>query len=396
MKRNDFTIIGAGGAGNSLSDSIKDTDDRFDVFFINTSKTDIESLHNYDEVDKNYYCISLNNGTGRDRIMGKRLANKKGWNILEILKSFNTEIIYIATSLGGGSGSSIACVILEAIKQLKEDGEFDKTVNLIGILPQLDSADIILKNTLDTWNEIMSYDVVNNMIFIDNNNIINGEYLEESDINQRFAELFDSVFEIPTKNGKNFDGGNLSNVLNAKGCTYIYNLPDNEKNAQNALQLADSNSILAKMYKKDNEILEDGITKLRCSYVGTSFNNEEYKHEDIAKRYKWSGEDFQGYNEENNLVIISGCLPPLYAIQVITAELQDREKNKAFTKETDLSRFIVNTSISIGSDSNIIDSSEVASAKEEQSDKDIPKKEAEGKSFKNSMKKNKKSLFKMY
>lgn len=389
--RGNITMVACGGGGNSLVDAIKDVEDRFEIFFINTSKTDLESLHNYDEVDKNYYCISLSNGTGRDRSLGKRLASKKGWNILEILKSFDTPILYLVCSLGGGSGSSIASVLLGAIKQLKEEGDFNKTINLIAILPQLDSADIILKNTLDTWNEIMAYDIVNNMIFIDNNNIVDGKYLEESDINQRFAELFDLMFEIPVANGRNFDEGNLSNVLNSKGCMYIYNLPNDEKNVQNAFQVADSNSILAKMYKKDNEIIEDGITKLRCSYIGTSFNNEDYKHDDITKRYKWSGEDFQGYNEENNLVLISGCLPPLYAIQVITAELQDREKNKALIKDTDLSKFIIDTS-----STNISNNSEVASAKEEQFDKDIPKKETESKSFKKSMAKNKKSLFKMY
>lgn len=343
MNRNDFALVGCGGAGNRLVDSIMNIDSKYIGYFINASKTDILSLDNYDDIAVNYFCISnQQNGMGRNRSLGKRFAVKSGMIMLDIINNFDQKTIYLATSFGGGSGSSIVSVLLRGIKQLKENGDFDKTVNLIGILPSLDSSEDILRNTLDTWNEILSYDCVDNMIFVDNNNTFNGQCLSEEEINERFATIFDSIFDIPNANGRNFDNGNLGKILNSKGCMYIYDLPNDCDNIEQALRLAEKNSVIAKMYKtKENTIMEDDIEKIKCSYIGTSFSEEEYKHEDILEKYKHMKEDFHGYNEENNLVLVSGCLPPFYSIQVIKAELDDRERINSETEKTDFSKFVI-------------------------------------------------------
>lgn len=342
MNRDGFALIGCGGGGSKLVDSIVDVDPRYTSFFINTSMTDIQSLDNYDDIDKNYLCISNQNGMGRDRSLGKKVASKKGWTILESIKRFDQDVIYLVTSLGGGSGSSIVSVLLKAIQQLKEDEEFDKTVNIIGILPSLNSSDEVLKNTIDTWKEIMSYNCVNNMMFIDNNNTIDGQLLSEDEINERFSQLFDSIFEIPNSNGRNFDNGNLGRILNSKGCMYVYDLPSECTTVEQALKQADNNSVLAKMFKiKDVMMIDDGKEKMRCGFIGTSFNDKNYNYEDVLDKYKNLEEHFHGYNEENNLVLISGCLPPFYSIQVIEAELDDRAREKAKLKEMDFSKFVV-------------------------------------------------------
>jgi hypothetical protein len=384
MNRQDFVIVGLGGGGSTLTDCILSQDGRFQGFFINSSITDINCLQNKDDIDKNYLCISNQNGAGRSREIGKAFSRKHGWSILDKIKSFDAKTIFLVTSFGGGSGSSIASVILNAIKKMTDDGEFDKTINLIGILPRLDSSDDILKNCLDTWNEIFSYGVVNNMIFVDNNNIIDGEYLAEEEINERFAELFDSIFEIPVVNGRNFDTGNLSRVLNAQGCTYIYNLPENCTSMEQALKESDASSVLAKMYRtKDNVVVDtvDGKEKLKCSFVGTSFNNDDYNHDDILSQYKWTEGDFSGYNEENNLIIVSGCYPPLYSIQVIKAELEDREREKANEKVTDFSKFVVDFNSEVAVERNKPNKSQTVSSQKQPSS-------SASKSIKKSMKKN--------
>lgn len=342
MNRDSFVLIGCGGGGSKLIDAIVNQDPRFLPFFINSSMTDIESLDNYDDIDKNYLCISNQNGAGRDRLIGKRFASKKGWSMIDVIKRFDQKVIYLTTSFGGGSGSSITSVLLKAIKTMKEDGEFDKTVNLIGILPSLNSSDEVLRNTIDTWKEIMSYNCVDNMMFIDNNNTINGSLLSEDEINENFAQLFDSIFEIPNSNGRNFDNGNLGRILTSKGCMYVYDLPSGCTSVEQALKQADNTSILAKMFKiKDVMMIDDGKEKMRCGFIGTSFNDENYNHEEILEKYKNLEEDFHGYNEENNLVLLSGCLPPFYSIQIIEAELDDRAREKAKLKEMDFSKFVV-------------------------------------------------------
>jgi len=343
MNRTDFTLLALGGGAGKLVDTLASIDSRYISHFINTSKTDIESLDNYDDIAVNYTCISNRNGMGRSRLLGKKIASKRGMNLLEVINSFNTNVIYVVATFGGGSGSSIASVLLAGIQQLKKENEFDKTINLIGILPSIDSSSEVLSNAVDTWNEIMSYDCINNMIFIDNNNTFNGEYLPEQEINDKFAEMFDSMFDIPDVNGRNFDNGNLGRILNSQGCMYIYDLPNGCNNANLALKRADANSVLAKMYesKESTEVDTNGNKKIKCGFIGTSFNNENYTHKDILDKYKSSKEDFTGYNEDSNLVLISGCLPPLVSIQVIQAELKDREKEEVKNSKTDFSSFIV-------------------------------------------------------
>jgi cell division GTPase FtsZ len=352
MRRQELRLIGLGGCGGKLVDTIATVDERFQPFFINSSKTDVEALSHYDDLDKNYIITSLQNGTGRKREMGKRLVQKKIWNIIETLQLFEEDVLYFVTSFGGGSGSSTLSTLLQFIDVQKKENGFDKIINIIGVLPSLDSKDIILTNTLETWDEVMNYECVNNMIFIDNNNLYQGQQLSEDEINENFAILFDSIFEIPmVDTGTNFDNGNLKNVLIDKGCMYIYSLPNNCTNIQEAYKQAQVQSVLAKIYKnKKNTIIDDeddGKEKMQCGYIGTSLNNLNYKHTDILSLYKPLQEDYQGYNDENNLLLISGALPPFYSIQVIEVEIRDRQRNNKKISNNNFSDFTIDFSSTI-------------------------------------------------
>lgn len=327
MNREELLLVGLGGAGNKVVDTIVDTDMRFPAYFINSAKTDIESLNNYDNIDKNYFCISNQNGTGRDRNLGKAFAQKKGMNMLDILLRHDEKTLFFVTSLGGGSGSSIISVLLNGISRIKEDPDmdFDKTINLICILPSLDSPDVVLQNAIDTWNEIMSYNCVNSMMFIDNNTMSNGNLLDEDSINQIFAEEFTALFDIPSTNGRNFDNGNLRKLINSKGCIYIYDLPSGCESIQEALSVAERNSVVSRMYKSD-QILDktNGLERIQCSCLGTSFNDESYSHDELNISYK-ANDNFDGFNEEHNLLLLSGAMPPKTAIDLIEKELTNRE-----------------------------------------------------------------------
>lgn len=393
MRRNDVKIIGFGGGGDRLVDCIADVDPRHQIYFVNSSLTDIQSLNNYDDVDKNYFCLSDSNGAGRDKNLGRRYAQKNGYNLLDIIQRFDAKTLFFVTSFGGGSGSSAVEVLLGAIKKLKDSGEFDKIVNIIGILPSLDSSDTILRNTLGTWNSIIGNDCVNNMIFVDNNNLSKSDFQSEEEMekaaNEQFAELFDSIFDIPNAYNTKFDTMNLARIINSKGCTYFYNLSDDCNNLDEALKQAEGNSVLAKMYKiKENTVtIENGdqkIEKIRCGFIGTSFSNENYTNSDILDRFEYTEENFEGYNEDNNLLILSGCLPPLLSVQVIQAELQDRDRKKAESSITDFSKFTLDYDTE-SAVSNIKNEAPISQQK--------PKSKDKGKSMKKTMKKN---LFDMY
>ena len=349
MNREDMLIIGCGGCGNKMADTLANLDDAYNVFFINTSKTDINSLENADDIDRNYYIISnSSNGTGRDRTFGKRLVGKKISSIINMILDSDKKDIWLISSFGGGSGSSIISSIFANLDMyIRENGAIDKTINLIGVLPKKDSAKIILQNTINTWNEILSYNSLNAMLFINNDSKINGKYLSETAINQNFVDDFDSIFDIPLENGRNFDNGNLEKLLIAKGCIYLYSFPNGEESIHVAIKNIENiknNSVFATMDINEQETEKDnGLERIKCLYLGTSFSDENYIHEEALYFFKPIEDNFQGYNEEKNLLLLSGMMPPVHLIKGLQDELDDRLMNEDTKKEMDFSKFKVQT-----------------------------------------------------
>lgn len=332
MDRSDLLLVSLGGGGNRLADTIMNVDPRFHGLFINTSITDIESLDNYKPLTKNFMCISQQNGVGRNRNIGKEYAQQYSMSIAEKIMKYQQETIYLISSLGGGSGSSILTTTLEVLQNLKDEEVFDKIVNLICIIPDIKSSSIILENALETWDEIFQYkNLINSMIFVDNSaEVANASTTNDKEllINERFAELFDSIFDIPDYNGVNFDNGNLGNVLKDKGCLYIYDLPSNKGSIEVAMRKSEQNSVLAKVYKSEkNTVKVDDENLMRVGYIGVSLNDENYDANSLLENYAIRREPYIGRNEEKNLVLISGCLPPNYTMEVIELELDDRSKN---------------------------------------------------------------------
>lgn len=334
MNRSDILLTSLGGGGNKLADTMMNKDTRYQGLFINTSITDLQSLDNCDADIKNYICISTQNGVGRDRVVGKSYAENYAMTIIErIMNYVQQEVVYLVSSLGGGSGSAILSVLLEKLEVLKEEGSFDKIINLICIIPDLKSSDVILQNSLNTWSEVLRKNsCINSMIFIDNNVKIDGiTDIEEKEmvINERFADLFDSVFDIPDNNGRRFDTGNLGNILKDRGCLYIYELPSGCNNMTEAFRHGENNSVLAKVFRNDKNtyINENGRSMLKCGYVGVSLTDENYDKTMIENNYMVRKELYNGINEEKNLVLVSGCLPPSDTMQIIKLELDERAKD---------------------------------------------------------------------
>ncbi|MDU3410073.1 hypothetical protein [Clostridium sp.] len=332
MDRSDLLLVSLGGGGNRLADTIMNVDQRFHGLFINTSITDIESLENYNPLTKNFMCISQQNGVGRNRKIGKGYAEQYSMSIAEKIMKYQQETIYLISSLGGGSGSSILTTTLQVLQDLKNEEAFDKIINLICIIPDIKSPSIILENALETWDEIFQYKkLINSMIFIDNSaEVANASNANDKEllINERFAELFDSIFDIPDYNGVNFDNGNLGNVLKDKGCLYIYDLPSGKGSIEIAMRKSEQNSVLAKIYKSEkNTVTVDNENLMRVGYMGISLNDENYDADSLLENYAIRREPYIGGNEEKNLVLISGCLPPNYTMEVIELELDDRSKN---------------------------------------------------------------------
>lgn len=380
MNRNELIFCALGGAGGRLVDKILTVDPRFAGYFINTSMTDIESLKKANSETKNYFCISTNNGVGRNRKLGKSFARQSGYSIIDVIERFNQDTIYFVTSFGGGSGSALLSELLRALEQMKsdEDSDFNKTINVIAILPDLNSPTVILKNARDTWNEVVNSKCVNSVIYINNNCKIDGVFndLDEKElkINEIFAKTFSSIFDIPAINGIHFDNGNLSNLLKDKGCLYFYDLPSDCSSIEVAISKSESNSILGKMYRNEkNTIIEEingrEIKKIKCGYLGISLADEDFNAEIISQKYKPRYEPYVGEGVEKNLVLVSGCMPPLNDMKVIELEIEEREKED-IDSNIDFSEFVLNKNID---NQVVIDVTDVVDIKKKNKKKAIKK-----------------------
>lgn len=383
MNRNELLMVGLGGGGSRLVDEILNQDSMFQGFFVNTSITDLQVLENANAITKNYLCISTQNGVGRNRNIGKEFASVSGSAIIDTIEKYQQQTIYLVASLGGGSGSAILSVLLKGINALRSEGYFNnKIINIIGILPDLKSPDVILSNTLETWNEIIDNPCINSMIFIDNNvysDIMKSSNEKEEAVNQKFAQLFDSVFYIPEKNGINFDNGNLRNILTDKGCLYIYELESSENlSIEVAMMRAEQSSVLAKMYKstENTTLLSDGTKAIKCNYLGISFENKNFNKNYILNNYRYKKESYIGENEDGNLLLISGCYPPVEIVKQINLELDDRKKkNIEVDTVLNFSNFKMNTSFKNDNINNInVESTKVGQSEDIKKDNGTKKK----------------------
>lgn len=329
MDRSDILLVGCGGCGSTIVDNLMSIDERYEGFFFNTSSTDMNTLKNKEEEVQNYYVISTQNGVGRDKTLGRKLADRRSMSMFETLTKFHQKIIYFVTSFGGGSGGSIVESILSTISEMEANGvSLNKTINVIGVLPALSSNDKLLSNCTETWSKILAAKCVTSTIFI-----CNDKRKSEEQINKEFVDLFDSVFDIPVDNGKLFDAGNLKNVMTTPGCTYIYDLPSDCSSVEVAFNAAKSSSVFADMYiDQSNTTFSDSTMKVNCGHVGISFSESKFDSADILKHFNNSREVYEGINPANrNIVLLSGMYPPVDYIKKITAELEDRATRRTNT-----------------------------------------------------------------
>ena len=337
MDRSDTLLVGLGGAGGRLANEITNTDSRFISVFINTSRTDIESLNNYDKDLGNGLCLGNSNGVGRNRQLAKKYAEHYGNSIVDLLQKYQQKNIFIITSFGGGSGSSLASELLNTIDDIGKEELFEgRTINLIGIFPDLRSSDNILENCLNTWNEVIGCKCLNSKIFIDNNTKLFQSVGDEKElsINEKFATLFDSIFDIPVDNGINFDNMNLGNILTDKGTLYFYELDEDCTSIEVAYSKALKNSVMPSIYFPQD--------KNDCGHLGFSFISENYNQNYILSKFSPRKEIYRGINTEKNLLLISGLKPPMDTVGLINFELEEREKNRQ-KEEIDASQFLINS-----------------------------------------------------
>lgn len=302
-ERLKITLIGCGACGNGIVSEIQADvqaleGDKSNISFvgINTSTEDLESvvlLHK----------IHINNSKGAacDRENGVQDLAESIDSILEELKEYIIEdsIVFIVTSLGGGTGSAISPPLAEI---LLESGY---RVGMVVVLPADNESLKIKDNARKTFYEIEEMKPQLGSIFILDNNAGT-----KQKINQTFASLFTGVLCINNKSKDgNMDLAEIEACLTTPSFSIITKTNKIKGNTANIIGILNSSTNI--FAKRDDKVVSViGISE------AASAKDSGIDMKDLRKEAGTAPTEFHGYlsESEENVIILSGLTMPYVRI----------------------------------------------------------------------------------
>ena len=308
-----ITVIGCGACGNGICAEIQK-----DVFALEGNKSNVSfigintSTEDLATVDLDHK-IHLNNSKGAacNRENGVQDLAESIEIILPELQSYIIEdsIVFIATSLGGGTGSAITPHLASILLGL------GFRVGIIAVLPSDNESLKIKDNSRQTFNEIEGLKPQLGSIFILDNNSA-----DKQQINRTFASLFTSVMCI---NNKSQDGNmNLAEIeacLTTPSFSIITKVSRKNGNTAKIVEiLNDNNNIFAK--RDDKVVSVIGISE------AVSAKESNIDMTGLRKEIGIAPTEFHGYlsASEENVIILSGLTMPYGRVDTM-AESVDSE-----------------------------------------------------------------------
>lgn len=308
-----ITVIGCGACGNGITAEIqKDVlvleGNKANVSFIgiNTSTEDLATV-NLD------HKIHLNNSKGAacSRENGVQDLAESIETILPELQKYIIEdsIIFIATSLGGGTGSAITPHIASILLEL------GYRVGIIAVLPSDNESLKIKDNARQTFNEIEELKPQLGSIFILDNNSA-----DKQQINRTFASLFTSVMCINNKSQDgNMDLAEIEACLTTPSFSIITKVSRKNGNTAKIVEILNGKSNI--FAKRDDKVVSViGISE------AVSAKDSNIDMAGLRKEIGTAPTEFHGYlsASEENVIILSGLTMPYERVDAM-AESVDSE-----------------------------------------------------------------------
>lgn len=306
-------FISLGGAGSKLLNELMNVNPNVNGIFVNSNENEIRRLSNFNIEDGNYLTIK-GNGTARSRQKSKESIENDKTKVMEFVNNLigNYSTYVLITSLDGGFGSGSFPMICKAIKNLNKRTGIDVDVNIIGICPKTKSRRINLQNTLEAYNDIIQLSkngFISSYQFINNNKMKNVK-----EFNREVMEEINNAYSIANIE---LDLNDAKAINNAKGYKVILNLkPEMSNNLKDAIMYAQQTS---------NFILPKNIG--RATHIGISFIEDEYDTFEALDLFTVTEFDKEDYNDDNNIIILSGIENPNEAIQEYENELNKIEND---------------------------------------------------------------------
>lgn len=308
-----ITVIGCGACGNGICAEIQK-----DVFALEGNKSNVAfigintSTEDLATVDLDHK-IHLNNSKGAacNRENGVQDLAESIEIILPELQSYIIEdsIVFIATSLGGGTGSAITPHLASILLGL------GFRVGIIAVLPSDNESLKIKDNSRQTFNEIEGLKPQLGSIFILDNNSA-----DKQQINRTFASLFTSVMCINNKSQDgNMDLAEIEACLTTPSFSIITKVSRKNGNTAKIVEiLNDNNNIFAK--RDDKVVSVIGISE------AVSAKESNIDMTGLRKEIGIAPTEFHGYlsASEENVIILSGLTMPYGRVDTM-AESVDSE-----------------------------------------------------------------------
>ena len=310
-ERLKITVIGCGACGDSITAKIEEfvrelEGNKANTSFIgiNTSTEDLASV-------KLSHKIHINNSKGAacNRQNSINDLAESIDDILEELKGYIIEdsIVFIATSLGGGTGSSIAPMLAEILLDL------GYTVGMIVVLPADKESLKIKDNARQAFYEIEELKPRLGSIFILDNNAT-----DKMKINSTFASLFTSVMCINNKSQDgNMDLAEIEACLKTPSFSIITRASKQNGNTGYIVDILNRDSnIFAK--REDKTISVMGISE------AVSARESKIDMVELRQELGIAPTEFHGYMSasEENVIILSGLMMPYNRVDAMAESVQ--------------------------------------------------------------------------
>jgi cell division GTPase FtsZ len=273
--------------------------------FINSSLDDLNAI---DVRDNFKFHIPNAMGCSKDRKKAMMFAKEYYPLMMETInRRFAMEdIVYFVFSLGGGTGSGIAPILLDFLSTNNPSKHYGAIV----ILPSTSEPIKAQANAIEAFNQLKRIDNLKNIFVIDNSCGMN-----KMDINVEFVNLFDELMNITKPDIRGvIDQDELATILTTNGMITMGSF-DNENLKDNII----SNSIFAP-------------SKYNCNKVAVSVCNDDVDVELIESITNYPNDIYVGYNDDRNFIVLCGM--PFVTDRI--EKLANTIKSKQFDRVNDV------------------------------------------------------------
>lgn len=248
MEKEKNLIVGAGGAGNRMTDVLMGLDRRYTGIFLNSNLTEMENLKFYDSDRRSFYIPNAD-GCGKDMNKMEMFCKEEAPKFTVMIKKFTThKYVTFLTGGNGGTGAMATMMYTKLIKRVCPE----KSINVVATFPSVNETEIDFENATRFWNEMINLKnkgIIDSIQYIDNNKG------NETEINLKAMKELDESYNIA--NGK-LDNTDSLKVHSTKGYKVFLKLDNDISNIKEAIEKASKKSVffMPDSFESDKKVIE--------------------------------------------------------------------------------------------------------------------------------------------